>query len=491
VSSNLLPSRVLETMTRLGMVRPGERILVGLSGGADSVALTEVLVELSPRFDPPLSLMIAHLNHRLREEATEDEAFCRGIARRLSLPFVSEQIDVAALAASARRSIEDEGRRLRYRFLDDQARRLDCQRVAVGHTLDDQAETFLLRLLRGSGGRGLGAVHPVVESHLIRPLIEVRRRALEEYLGSRGIAHREDVSNADPRFTRNRLRHQTLPELEKSFNPRLVETLAKSASLFRDEDEWMERETGSLFDALAVHGEGVVRLDVGALAGLHPALQRRLVRRAIETVRGGLENIGQVHVEDVLALLAAGKSGREVHLPGLRARRSFGELRIRSVAGARRRNRPERGYNGFEYRLSIPARVRIPERDGVLSARLYPEGRWEQEVAARRRASGDAVLVAFEEESKGLPELTVRSPRPGDRFHALGAPGSKSLMRYLMDKKVDREARGLVPLLVRSHLGASNRGDEEILWVVGHGVSESCRMSPGRRLLDLTWVTTT
>jgi tRNA(Ile)-lysidine synthase len=487
----MLPSKVLETLNRAGMVRPGERILVGLSGGADSVALTEILVELSPRFDPPLSLVLAHLNHGLREEADEDEAFCRDIARRLSLPLASERIDVAALAARTKRSIEDEGRRRRYRFLTAQAARSACQRVAVGHTLDDQAETFLLRLLRGSGGRGLGSVHPVVGGRLIRPLLEVRRREIEEYLKSRGIDYREDLSNADLRFTRNRLRHQTLPDLERNFNPRLVETLSKSASLLRDEEDWMERETERVFETLAVQEGGIVGIDVDALSRLHPALRRRVVRRAIERVRGDLMNVGQVHVEEVLALAWAGKSGREVHLPGLRADRSFGRLRIRTAPSGRQNVR-ERGYNGFEYRLSIPARVRIPEKGGILSARLHAEWRWERGDVAPR-AVGNAVLVAVEEDSKELPELVVRSPRPGDRFRALGAPGSKSLMRYLMERRVDREERGLVPLLVRGRErgGESREREEEILWVVGHGVSESSRLAPGRRLLDLTWVTTT
>jgi tRNA(Ile)-lysidine synthase len=491
VSSALLSSRVLRTMTRLGMVRPGERVLVGLSGGADSVALTELLVSLSRRFDPPLSLVLAHLNHGLRPDADEDERFCRETATRLALPFVSERVDVGALAAESKRSIEDEGRRTRYRFLLSQKQRWGCAKVAVGHTLDDQAETFLLRLLRGSGARGLGSVHPVVESRIIRPLIEVRHRELEEYLTSVGSPHREDVSNADLRFTRNRLRHRTLPELEREFNPRVVETLSKAADLFRDEDDWMEREAARVFETVAVRGEGMVRLDVASLAELHPALRRRLLRRAIETVRGDLSNIGLVHVEDVLSLLAAGRSGRRVHLPGLRAERSFGELRIRTSGDSRdsrRQNGLERGYNDFEYRLSIPARIPIPERGGVLSAELNA-------AVSSRAAVGDAVAVGVDAvgaDWNELSELKIRSPRPGDRFRPLGAPGSKSLMRYLMDRKVDRERRRFVPVVVRvGSTGArGERGGEEILWVVGHGVSESSRLLQGRQILDLTWVRT-
>ena len=474
----MLSSKVIRTIERYRMVHSGDRVLVGLSGGADSVALTELLLELKPRLG--ITLVLAHLNHGLRAEAEEDEAFCRSLSERLSLPFASGRADVAERARKSKRSIEDEGRNARYQFLEAQAAQFGAQRIAVGHTLDDQAETFLLRLLRGSGSRGLGAIHPVKDGGIVRPLIEVRRREIESYLKERGASFREDASNADPRFTRNRIRHQELPRLSSAYNPRLVETLARSASLLRDEEEWMEAETRDAFDSVAAVSGDEIRLDQKALSRHPLALRRRLIRVAIERLRG-LGNVSHRHIEDVLALAEEGQSGRELYLPGIVVELSFDQMRFRIGSTARARKARERGYNGFEYRLSIPAQVRIPECLGTLSARIAEPNR----ELDGPPPFGNAVIVGFDGR---LPELKVRSPRPGDRFHPLGAPGSKSLSRYLMGRKVSRDSRSRVPLVVR---GASSLDDsgEEILWVVGHGVSEASRVLAGSSRLSFRWVT--
>jgi tRNA(Ile)-lysidine synthase len=495
----MLSSKVIRTIERYGMLRPGDRVLVGLSGGADSVALTELLVELKPRLG--VALVLAHLDHGLRAEAEEDESFCRSLAERLSLPFVSERIDVAGRARESKRSIEAEGRSARYQFLETQALRFGAQRIAVGHTLDDQAETFLLRLFRGSGGRGLGSIHPVKDGRVIRPLIEVRRREIEIYLDERSAAFREDRSNADPRFTRNRIRHEELPRLSSRYNPRLVETLARSASLLRDEEEWMEAETIKAFASLSSLSKDEIRLERRKLSRNPPALRRRLVRTAIERLRG-LDDVSNRHVEDLLALAEEGQSGQELHLPGLVVELVFDQVRFRIVSTPRAQKARERGYNGFEYRLSIPARVRIPECLGTLSARVAepnrerpngqvpngqegPEGRvFAGTGEVDYPPCGNAVIVGFDGR---LPELEVRSPRPGDRFHPLGAPGSKPLSRYLMERKISRDSRSRVPLVVRRASSADSA--EEILWVVGHGVSEASRVSAGSSRLSFRWVT--
>jgi tRNA(Ile)-lysidine synthase len=480
----MLTSKVIRTLERYRMVRPGDSVLIALSGGPDSVALTRILFELRHRLG--ISLFLAHLNHGLRAEADEDERFCKALSESLSLPFSSERVDVGALARRSKRSLEDVGRQARYRFLESQASRLGANRIAVGHTLDDQAETFLLRLLRGSGGRGLSGIHPVKNAGIVRPLIEARRAEIELYLGENGIDFRQDASNRDTRFTRNRIRHEEMPRLSAVYNPRLAESLARTATLLREEEAWMQAETDTVFAAIAFPSGDEVQLDRRRLMEQPLALQRRLVRASIERVRG-LQDVSHRHVEDVIAL-ALGQSGRELHLPGLVVELSFDRLGFRVSSAARNLLARERGYNGFEYRLSIPARVRIPEWSGTLSARIAATKRKPDE--ALHPSHGNAVTVGFE---GGLPELSVRSPRPGDRFHPLGAPGSKPLSRYLMERKISREVRRRVPLVVRAAPERHDRPDgidskEEILWVVGHGVSEASRVSrsEGSRLL-LRW----
>jgi tRNA(Ile)-lysidine synthase len=481
----MLSRKVLKTMHRFGMVSRGERVVVGLSGGRDSVALTALLVDLAAELE--LSLSLAHLNHGLRAEADEDERFCEAFAGSLDLPFAAARVDLSREAKKSGRSLEDEGRRARYRFLESHRESVGADRIAVGHTLDDQAETFLLRLFRGSGGRGLACAHPVVDGRRIRPLLELRRSQLTRYLNERGIPFRDDASNEDPRFTRNRVRHLALPRLASEFNPRLVETLGRTAAILRDEEDWMNLRAAEAFAEL-VRGEaeGEVRLDVEALLRVHPALRRRLLRLSLERVRGDLRNVAHVHVEDVLSLLAPGKSGRELHLPGVVARRSFSELEFRAAPtlepnpGRRRQNVRERGYNGFEYRFMIPARIRIPESGGTLLARFSEPG---APGATPLAQTGNRITLGLGE---ALPRLTLRSPRPGDRFRPAGGGGSKTISRYLMDRKVSRERRRSVPLLVGA--ASDGRSVEEVLWVVGHGVSEASRASRDRRWVSFEWV---
>ena len=474
----MLLDKVLTTITRFGMVRPSDRVLVGVSGGADSVTLSHVLTELRGTLE--IDVELAHLHHGLRPEADDDEAFCRGLSERLGLPFTSARVDVEGLAARSKRSLEEQGRVSRYRFLAEQAARRGCTRIAVAHTMNDQAETFLMRALRGSGARGLGSMRPVTDER-IRPLIELRRDEILDFLRGRELGYRDDPSNRDLRFTRNRLRHDILPRLGE-LNPQLVETLARNAEILRDEEDFMEKAARLAFDELAsgnLKSGPTITLSVEALAALQVAIKRRVVRRAVEVLRGHTRNLSQRNVEDVLSLLENGKSGREIHLPGLVAARSFDRLSLSPGSGRSRRKRFPNGYNTYEYRLRIPAQLPILERQGLLTAQLVGPIRSGDEAP---KAAGNAVVVGVEGEARNL---VVRSPRSADRFRPLGAPGAKPLARYLMDRKVAKEERQQVPLVVRP--GSENRGDD-ILWVVGHGVAETARLGKGRVHLRLEWV---
>lgn len=495
----MLFDRVRSTIVDAGMIRPGEGVLVALSGGPDSVALLDVLVELreAGTLPPGVRLTVGHVHHGLRDEADEDEAFCRELSAKLGLPYGFARVDVAGEALRAKLSIEDAARRLRYRALEGLARRHGCRRIALGHTQDDQAETFLLRLLRGAGAKGLGGAHPVVRDRFVRPLLDARRHEIAAYLEERGLSFREDASNRDLRFTRNRLRRLAVPRLVQDFNPRLVETLAATASLLRDEDDWMEAAARDVWERVRVRethagrGEGAVTLSVDALRELHVALRRRVVRLSFEALRGDLRGIGRGHVEAALGLLRSGKSGRELHLPGAVVERSFDRLCFRRrLDPGRKRSPVDTGYNGYEYRLTIPARLHVHESGGTLSATLEQEAAGgssstvRAEAARARsdgpRAAGDSVVVA----APARAELVVRSPRTGDRFRPLGAPGSKPLTRYLMERRVSREERARVPLVVMRD-GSSSR--DEVLWVAGHAVSETARLRTGAPRLRLAW----
>ena len=244
------------------MFRAGQTAGVAVSGGADSVCLLHILLELAPRWD--LRLRVLHLNHNLRgEESRADAAFVTALANRLGLPVTVREADFSSTAGN----LEQAARETRLNFFRERmaAGEVDC--VALGHTLSDQAETVLFRFLRGAGSAGLAGIRPVTAERIVRPLLEVDRAEVEAFLRERGIAWREDSSNADPRFARNRIRRQLMPQLIRDWNPALAETLAQTADWARAEEAWWEREVDRLADGLLVRRGGAVYLRSRAGGG--------------------------------------------------------------------------------------------------------------------------------------------------------------------------------------------------------------------------------
>jgi tRNA(Ile)-lysidine synthase len=230
----MLLSKVRRAITRHGLLEQGDKVLVACSGGADSTALLTALLELSGEYK--LRLAVAHFNHGLRRAANEDERFVVRLAHELGLPVYVRREDIRAFAAKHGRNIEEAGRERRYKFLRETARRVGACRIATGHTLADQAETVLMRILRGTGPTGLGGIAPLIDGWIIRPLIEVERREVEAYLRVRKIRHREDESNRNLLLKRNRVRHRLIPYIERTFEPRIVEHLGTLAEICREEE---------------------------------------------------------------------------------------------------------------------------------------------------------------------------------------------------------------------------------------------------------------
>ncbi len=296
-----------ETLARYGMIRPGESVLAGVSGGGDSVLLLHLLVRHRAR--APFRLTVAHLNHGLRgAESDADEAFVRELAGRFALPFKSGRADLERGPGDSS-SVEERARRARRAFLLESAREAGCGRIALGHTLDDQVETVLMWLLRGTGRGGLAGMSPVTPEGIIRPLIGVRRREVRECLASLGESHREDPSNEDPSRTRNRIRRHLVPLIEAEF-PGSVETVAGATETLAAEDLYLREEASRLQEGDAG------RLDAERLGAAHPALARRAIRLAAEKAGIDAGVLARGHVERILLLAGSGMEGRRVDLPG-------------------------------------------------------------------------------------------------------------------------------------------------------------------------------
>jgi tRNA(Ile)-lysidine synthase len=316
--------QVRRTIRRHDLCPPGSRLLVGLSGGSDSVALTLLLQELAERCGFVVAAA-AHLNHRLRAAASGDEAFCREFAARAGLPIVIDAVDVQAYAAAERLSVEEAARRARYTFLHRAAADQGADRIAVGHTRDDQAETFLLKLIRGAGLSGLGGIYPR-RGVIVRPLLDVARADLRAYLAGRSETWVEDESNEWVGNPRNRIRHRVLPELDLAYGGAARPSIARTAHLAREDGQWLDELGQRRLDELGVRAAEGLEFDAPALGREPLPIRRRVLWLALKAVAGNRE-VGLEHVETALDVLAGECAGAD--LPGCRMELRRGKLVLR------------------------------------------------------------------------------------------------------------------------------------------------------------------
>lgn len=326
-----LTAAALRSMREIGLPGTGETVVVALSGGPDSVALLHALRETGRRRG--FRVVAAHLDHGLRADSPQDAAFCRNLCERFDVPIHVGKADVRGRARRDHAGIEDAAREERYAFLRGVAEKEGATAIAVAHTRDDQAETFLLRLVRGAGSSGLGAMRPRA-GHVIRPLLGVTRIDVIEHLRAHGLEWRDDPSNRDLRIARNRVRHELLPYLERHFNPAIRETLARTAALLADEHDRLREGALDLYRRAARKDEGGVVLDGEALRCAPRPVARQLVRAALAEA-GGLMRVKAAHVEQILDVSGRPGRGRRLPLPGGReAVFRFGNVRIASRAAA-------------------------------------------------------------------------------------------------------------------------------------------------------------
>jgi tRNA(Ile)-lysidine synthase len=453
-----LLARVRQTIRRHDLARAETRVVVALSGGSDSVALVWLLQSLAEAGDLRIA-GVAHFNHQLRAAAGEDERFSERVAAGLGLPWLADREDVAARAARESRSVEDAARTARHAFLERARAHFAADVVALGHTRDDQAETFLLRLIRGAGSRGLAAMHPRKDA-LIRPLLDCRRDELREYLAARQIAYVADESNDDVSIPRNRVRAELLPFLEERFNPSIVDALADQAEIAREEWRWQSGAGDALAAAISCREGDRWLIDISALNAAPPALARLVVHAAMTAASGG-RPVAFRHVAAALELsrsAGGGPGSFSFDGPGQHLERIGLSLVLTTRHGGRA-SAAVPVSNLFRYPLSIPGEVQLPEAGCVVSA----EARQARPGAPGRPGTPGMNEAVIRMDRVNGP-LAVRNRRPGDRFRPAGLAGRKKLQDYFVDKKVARAERDGVPLVVDE--------SDRILWVAGYAVDE-------------------
>lgn len=424
--------------------------MVAVSGGSDSVALALLMAELSAAGVLQLA-GLAHLNHGLRgAESDRDAEFCAGLAVDCGVSLDVEHCDVASIATRRRRSLEEAAREARYDFLERVRQQRGADVVAVGHTRDDQAETVLLRLVRGAGPRGLTAIHPR-RQQIIRPLIDLRRLDLQAYLQSRQRGWRDDASNLDRRRRRNRLRHDVLPALVASEGDSVVNVLARTAEIARADEALLAALALDARGRVATRHEECVRLDLAALTREPLALRRRVVQWALGQVSSRTPTF--LLVDSTVRFLERGRPGR-LALPGGHVELSGGQ----GVLSSRPFPAGSPGFGSWAYRLGIPGEVAVAEAGVRVRAVVRP-------ASAVSGSTGADTAVLDLQQVGG--EMVVRAWQPGDRLRLPDGSGRKKVQDVFVDAKVVRADRHRVAIVAAA--------DGRIAWVAGLAVAGGFR----------------
>ena len=438
------------------IIHPQETVVVAVSGGADSLALLHLLFDLHQilAFD----LHVAHLNHGLRTSSINEADYVAQQANSLGLPYTVENLPPIDSLTTESTSVEANLRYWRYQFLDRVADRLKAEKIALGHHIDDQAETVLLKLLRGAGGTGLGGMLPVRDGRYVRPLLCLRRPEIKRYLRKKKIEACQDESNEDYRFLRNRIRHELLPILSRDYNPNIPNILSNTANLIQTDEDFLHRQTQ---DALLKCQIGQYKFDRLSFLRLHLALQRRLIRLIYFQIVGHKKDLYFTHVHSMIDLLSADRPNVELYLPSqILFRRSYDEFSLKRLASK---------SQWFEKQLQLNDTNHIPT--GTLVSQLSED---------RIRSIPDGRFSAvFDMDQLDLP-LFIRNRKEGDRFHPFGLNGSKKVKDFLIDQKVPKYLRDQIPILMdKKH---------KILWIIGYRTSQiGCVTESTERMLKIDY----
>ncbi len=416
--------RVLDFISRYRMFEHGQPVGVAVSGGADSVCLLHVLAEIGSRW--ALKLSVLHLDHRLRgEDSARDAAFVRDLAARLGLTLHAREVDVRQMKAETGDNLEQVARQARRAFFFECIQAGLVGRVATGHTRTDQAETVLFRLLRGGGTAGLAGILPATREGLVRPLLDVDRGEVESFLKGRNLEWREDASNRDPAFARNRIRHQLLPALSRDWNPDIITALARTATLARDEELYWEPEIARLAGRHFSRQGNALLLSASALRGLALPVARRLIRRALQQQKGDLRRVEFAHVEEILRLAGDKEGHGRIRIPGVDVLRSFDWIRFAPVEEL---EDPARNYR---VPLHVPGRTEAPDGSASLTASL---------------SGYDADSAGLDWDRLPKP-LELRNWRPGDQYRPLGHSRAERIKSMFQDHKVPLWERRTWPVV--------------------------------------------
>lgn len=440
-----LLDKIKKTIKKYSMLSEGDKVLVGLSGGPDSVCLLHLLNQLKEEYK--LTLYALYIDHGLRPDETPNEIeFCKKLCENHKAPFMTKTIDVISYAKERGLNKQEAARELRYQTLENFAFETGANKIALAHNADDQAETFFMRILRGSGQKGLSGIPPV-RGKIIRPLIEIERKEIEERLDKLSQTYILDSSNLKTDYFRNWIRLYVMPDFKKQ-NPDLVKTISRASEIIREEDNYLELiVTKTLMKLIPKKTDKMIELFLVPLETMDRVILRRVLRRAIDAVKG-LRGISFIHIEDIIELIKNGHSGDRIYLPkGIRVIKGYSTLAITS----------ELPIKLGIHNLNVPGELILKEAGLMLKADFT-------EIVNKTDGKSAAVFDA----DKIKKPLIVRARENGDFFYPSGFGKKKKLQDFFVDEKVPRDERDRIPIVVSG---------EDIVWIAGYRGDERFKIT--------------
>ncbi len=446
LGNTALIAQVIDTIKKHSMLKGGERVIVGLSGGPDSVCLLAVLHRLKDDFN--LTLYAVYVDHNLRPGETPAEIeYCRKLCAEMKVDFRVKSVDVKGHVKEHGINKQEAARDLRYKAFYEVAAEIRAEKIALAHNADDQTETVFMRLIRGAGAAGLAGI-PAKRGNVIRPLLEIQRREVEDFLGRENIRYIIDSSNLQTDYFRNKFRLMVMPELKK-MNPNLIQSVNKTASILQEEERYLGViVTKSLMKMISRKTDSRIELFLTPMEVMDIVILRRLLRRALDETEG-LRGIGFIHIEDIIRLVKDGKSGDRLYLPkGIRVIKDYSLLVITS----------EKPQKIASYELQVPGEA------AIRGAGLVIKASFEEEIGDFGDGKKSALLDA---DRMDFP-LKIRARMPGDCFYPLGFGKRRKLQDFFVDEKLPRDERDSIPLVFSG---------DDIVWIAGHRADERFRVT--------------
>lgn len=449
----MLEKKLLNTIQREMLIQKGDKVLVAFSGGPDSSCLLHLLFSLQKELD--IELYTAHLNHQIRGvDAHTDALFAYEESKTLGIPCFLKSVNVPQIAEQERMTVEEAARKARYEMLFDLKEKLNLDKIAVAHNLDDQAETVLMRIMRGTGLNGLKGMSYKRADGVIRPLMDIKRHEIEEYCVQKNVRTTLDKTNEEEEYTRNKIRLQLLPHIEENYSSNIKEILSRMANTLREDSDYIDNIARELYGNLGQKHEGyAIKFDLESIENVPAPIQKRIIKEAYADLLGSAEGLEAIHLDDATKLIQNEKSETKINLPkGIIAEKKGYNFYVTQKA-------IEVKTINFEYKIPMNGSIEIPELGIIIETKIMSKDRCKLLPTRINAKAFD--LDAME------GDLIVRNRQPGDKIRPLGLGGTKKLKDIFIDKKIPREERETVPII---------SDQSKIIWIVGHEMAEDAKI---------------